>query len=166
VCFVCLSWTFGEFTEALCRLAATAYPTRDALSSAKDQEETSMWLAAAVKQLLNEHVLPRAPAPGITVAADVGAEDFRRRVAGSAVRGVHKKFESTLRKLFRHYAKAGQRGEMVVMSLFQLVEFCQVNEATNTTSDHSMDSLPSWPRVVLFAAQTSLVATRPRPSSS
>lgn len=116
-------WTFGEFTEALCRLAASAYPTKSDLASAKD---TSMWLGCALKELLNEHVLPRAPCDGITVAADVGAEDFRRRVAGSTVRGVHKKFETTLRKLFRHYAKAEQRGEMVVMSLFQLVEFCQV----------------------------------------
>jgi hypothetical protein len=85
-----------------------------------------MWLGSAVKELLTEHVLPRAPCDGVTVAADVGAEDFRRRVAGSSVRAVHKKFEATLRKLFRHYAKAEQRGELVAMSLFQLVEFCQV----------------------------------------
>ena len=128
-CILTLRWSFSEFSEALCRLAATAYPSRDALaaSGAKaDSSDTTTWLNAALKQLLNDHVLPRVPASGITVAVDVGAEDFRRRVGSSPVRAVHKKFEGTLRKLFRHYAKATQRGETVAMSLFQLVEFCQV----------------------------------------
>lgn len=122
-------WSFSEFTEALCRLAATAYPTSDCLTvtAAKDPSSSATtWLSNALKQLLNDHILPRVPASGITVAVDVGVEDFRRRVGSSAVRAVHKKFLATLRKLFRHYAKAEQRGEMVSMSLFQLVEFCQV----------------------------------------
>jgi len=114
----------------LCRLAATAYPTKDAIATNERKSDATTWLSGALKQLLNDHILPRVPASGITAAANVGAEDFRRRVGSSAVRAVHKKFEATLRQLFRHYAKAEQRGEMVVMSLFQLVEFCQV-----TTSD-------------------------------
>jgi hypothetical protein len=128
--FLAFRWSFSEFSEALCRLAATAYPTSDAVPvpAAKERSSgVSTWLSAALKQLLNDHILPRVPASaGVAVAVSVGEEDFRRRVGSSAVRAVHKKFEGTLRKLFRHYAKAGQRGEMVVMSLFQLVEFCQV----------------------------------------
>lgn len=119
-------WSFSEFSEALCRLAATAYPTSDAIAANDRKSDATTWLSSALRQLLNDHILPRVPASGITAAADVGAEDFRRRVGSSAVRAVHKKFEGTLRKLFRHYSKAEQRGEMVVMSLFQLVEFCQV----------------------------------------
>ena len=115
-------WTFGEFSEALCRLAATAFPTQQELTG----KETK-WLAGAVKMLLNDFVFPRTPAaiPIEVSAASEGTEDFRRRVAGSPVRGVHQKFSEPLRKLFRHYAKAEKRGAPVSMSLFQLVEFCQ-----------------------------------------